>query len=317
VAGFSSEELKHTIMKKIRDKYELGTERKLTKNMGCEVDYDLKKGRLTVKMENYIRNMAKQFDLAEAKFVDTPCAIQKLKPVDSEEELLNDKEAKLYASMVGSLMYLMITCRPDIAFAVNQLSRFVLKPSEEHRRAAQRCIAYCLRTATLGLMFTKESGESEITCYVDSDFMGALNSNGDLRSVGGYILYHKGNVIAWKAATQKTPSLSTTESELIAGTLGAQECMYISNLIKELEGRDANPTYLVKGDNQAMLKICSSERYVGRVKHLDVRYHFLRFQATKGKCTLEYVDTKENVADILTKPLPRETHLRHIGRLVW
>ena len=66
-----------------------------------------------------------------------------------------------------------------------------------------------------------------------------------------------------------------------------------------------------------MLKMCSSERCVGRVKHLDARHHFLRFQTTEGKCTLEYVDTKENVADILTKPLPRETHLRHTARLVW
>ena len=152
--------------------------------MGCEVDYDMSKGKLTVKMENYMRNMAKQFDLSDAKFVDTPCALEKLKPASSEEELLDDKQAKVCASMVGSLMHLMATCRPDIAFAVNQLSRFVLKPTGDHLKAAQRCIAYCLRTATLGLVFNKGTQEPDIDCCVDSDFMGALNSNGDLRSVG-------------------------------------------------------------------------------------------------------------------------------------
>ena len=70
VAGFSSEELKKKIMKKMRDRCELATERKPTKNMGCEVDYDMSKGKLTVKMENCMRNMAKQFDLSDAKFVD-------------------------------------------------------------------------------------------------------------------------------------------------------------------------------------------------------------------------------------------------------
>ena len=93
--------------------------------------------------------------------------------------------------------------------------------------------------------------------------------------------------------------------------------MHVSNLMKELEGSDKAPKCKIKGDNQAMLKTCSSERHVGRVKHLDVRHHFLRFQTTEGKCALEHVDTKENAADILTKPLPRETHLRHTARLVW
>ena len=93
--------------------------------------------------------------------------------------------------------------------------------------------------------------------------------------------------------------------------------MCASNLLKELGASGEDAKHKVMGDNQAMLKICSSERYVGRVKHLDVRCHFLRCQATEGKCTLECVDTKENVADILTKPLPRDAHLKHAARLVW
>ena len=117
--------------------------------------------------------------------------------------------------------------------------------------------------------------------------------------------------------TEDTFPLYYTESELTSGTLGAQECMHVSNLTKELEGSDKAPKHKIKGDDQAMLKMCSSERCVGRVKHLDVRHHFLRLQTTEGKCTLECVDTKENAADILTKPLPRETHLRHTARLVW
>ena len=82
--------------------------------------------------------MAKQFDLSDAKFVDTPCAMEKLKPANSEEELLDDKQAKVHGCMVGSLMCLMVTCRPDIAFAVNQLSRFALKPTGDHLRKQHR-----------------------------------------------------------------------------------------------------------------------------------------------------------------------------------
>ena len=157
--------------------------------------------------------------------------------------------------------------------------------------------------------------EREVSRHTDSDFMGAVNSQGKLRSVGGHLTRHRGNLASWKSATQKSPSLSTTESELTSGALGAQECTCVVNLLEEMECK--RHKCVTRMDNQAVLSMCKSDTCCGRVKHLTVRHHHLRCQVTEGKADVERVPTKENPADILTKPLPRHTHQFHAARLVF
>ena len=127
--------------------------------------------------------MAEKFDLKEVKVTDTPCPATRLTPATSADEVLDPLRG--YSQMVGSLMYLMITCRPDIAYAVNQLSRFIMAPTKSHILAAKRCIVYCLNTASKGLVYRADrKHQQDLVCYTDSDFMSALNSAKKLRTVG-------------------------------------------------------------------------------------------------------------------------------------
>ena len=116
--------------------------------------------------------------------------------------------------------------------------------------------------------------------------------------------------MSWKASTQKTPTLSSTESEMVAAVLGASETLYCCNVLKEL-GDMEETKYKIRCDNEATCKICRSQTYKGRVKHIDTKYHFLRHQHTAGKAEIKEVKTSENPADILTKPLAKKLHQKH------
>ena len=101
----------------------------------------------------------------------------------------------------------------------------------------------------------------------------------------------------------------------MSSALGAQECTHVVNLLEEMEHK--RHKCVTRMDNQAVLSTCKSDTHCGRVKRLTVRHHHLRHQVTEGKADVERVPTKENPADILTKPLPRHTHQFHAARLVF
>ena len=140
--------------------------------------------------------------------------------------------------------------------------------------------------------------------------MGGSNSAGKLRSVGGYLVYHCGNLVSWKCVTHKPPALSSAESELYSITIGAQEAMYIKNVLRQTES-DYTDGFLLLCDNQAAVQTANSLTYKGRLKHLDVKYHYIRYLVSEKQGKVKHVSTHVNPADILTKPLPSDLHLRH------
>ena len=212
--------------------------------------------------------------------------------------------------LVGSLMYLATICRPDIAFAVQRLARFVDKPTENVVRAAKRVLAYLKGTKDSGLEYTPEiessfwkvysevakKGERELpstVAFTDSDFAGCTVT---LRSTTGSILYHRGCPIARSAKRQSILAHSTCEAEYVALYDAIRMCEnqgYLHWYIQD----DKLP--LVFCDNQSALSLAKSSVVTKRSKHMDLRFHKVR-EHFKDLC---YVPTNLNKADPLTKPL--------------
>ena len=113
-----------------------------------------------------------------------------------------------YRSIVGVLQYLTIT-RPDISYAVNQVSQFLQMPTVDHFLAVKRILRYIKGTLAFGLSFCKPSQVS-ILGYSDADWARCLETR---RSTYGYSIFFGGNLVSWSAKKQPTVSRSSCESK--------------------------------------------------------------------------------------------------------
>ena len=144
--------------------------------------------------------------------------------------------------------------------------------------------------------------------YADAD--GSMAE--DRKAISGYAFMINGGAVSWSAKRQQIISLSTTESEYIAATYAAKEALWLRQLILQLFGIILDATTLFS-DNQSAIALTKEHQYHARTKHIDVRFHFIRWIVEEGKVRLVYCPTEEMVADILTKALP-STKVKHFAR---
>ena len=135
-----------------------------------------------------------------------------------------------------------------------------------------------------------------VTVLSDSDFAADLK---DRHSQSGSCTYLNNNLISWSSRKQTCVSLSSTESEYVAMAESAKSGLYFNNLLKEI----SFPTSYINlcGDNLSALTLSAHKAVHQKTKHIDVKYHFLRSLVTNRDVKLNYVNTKFNIADILTK----------------
>jgi hypothetical protein len=117
-------------------------------------------------------------------------------------------DVTLYRSIVGSLRYLLHT-RPDLAFAVGMVSRFMEKPTLEHMAAVKHILRYVKGTLNFGFVYEKKEGDLELIGFSDSDLAG---DNNDRKSTSGLIFFLGANPISWCSQKQKVVALSSCEA---------------------------------------------------------------------------------------------------------
>nr|GFA64892.1 retrovirus-related Pol polyprotein from transposon TNT 1-94 [Tanacetum cinerariifolium] len=157
----------------------------------------------------------------------------------------------LYANVVGSLMYLMVCMRPDIAYAVSVVSRYLANP---------------------GLVYGKNHGNYvDVTGLVDSDYAKDPDKG---RSITSYAFLVQGCVISWKAMLQHVVVLSTIEAEYMALTKAVKKAILLKGLLEEL-GVELN-TMAVNCDNQGAIHLSRNHVFHKRTKHINVCYQFIR-----------------------------------------
>jgi hypothetical protein len=224
-------------------------------------------------------------------------------PMDPGMKLVKEGEPMAdplrYSGLVGSLLYLSICSRPDIAQAVGVLTRYMAKPAETHWTAALQVLRYLTGTRHDGI--TYGLNPDDIIGYCDADFAGDLDTR---RSTTGYIFRMFGGAISWSSRLQVTVAASTTEAEYMAASAACKEALWLRSMYKELGMNSVKvDTMLVYGDNQAALKILKNAIVSQRSKHIDVMYHFTRQHIERGVIEFQYIRTDSMVADCLTKAL--------------
>lgn len=197
---------------------------------------------------------------------------------------------------MGGLLYLATCTRPDISFAVGQLSRYVDKPTAESLMAAKTVQRYLKGTRTLALTYgTKE----DMVGYSDPDYSGDLETRG---STTGFIFMYNGAAVSWASKRQATVSHSTTEAEYVVAAMAAKEAVWLRRLEHDLMG--ASKPMPMSCDNQGALAMMQNAVSSLRAKHIDVAFHFVREKVYEKQLVPTHVPTTEMVADMLTKGMP-------------
>ena len=270
--------------------------------LGIKVERDHPNRRIYLSQRQYIVDMLEKYGLSNANPVSTPMD-PGLKLSTSMAPQTDDDVAFMksvpYINAVGSLMYLAITSRPDIAYSVGVLARFNSNPGPLHWKAVKHLLRYCKGTMDLKLVYGPGNSNEFFTTYSDADH-GGNSDNG--RSTGGYLVTLGSGAVSWSSKLQSLVALSTTEAEYISAVEAAKEIVWMRQFLDELGYPQHGPSILYM-DNQSAISVSKNPEYYGRMKHLDLRWYWLRDVVDAGTVEPSFIPTNEMPADILTKPL--------------
>ena len=233
--------------------------------------------------------------MADCKGIETPFStLDKLK----RNEGAKFHDPTLYKSVIRNLQYAVLT-RPQLAFFVNKLSQFMSDPRQSHWIACKRVLRYLKNTMNMCLRI-KKSEYFDLIAYIDADW---ASDPDDRRSISGYCVYLGNNLVVWSSKKQGVVVRSTTESEYRVMALCSAEITWISSLLAELELK-VQGTPVILSDSTSAAGIAANPIYHLRTKHFEIDLHFIRDKVMKGEIEISYVASKDQTADILTKPLP-------------
>jgi hypothetical protein len=303
----SQQAIADELIQGIRDQYQLSGGDELQWFLGIEVIRNRKEGRIWLCQSAYIEKIAK---LAETNlaYTTTPMATTEILPY---EGLAEASSITRYQRKLGSILFAAVNTRPDIAFATSRLARFNTNPAPEHHLAADRILRYLYNTKSLGLQF---GGKDTFDVASDASF--ADNST-DRKSSQAFVMRLFGGVIGWRANKQATVSTSTTEAELLALSQAAKESYYTRRLLKELSVELEDPVVRIECDNLQTIRLVTERKHLFHtaLKHVDVHNHWLREEHAAQRLEVHYVPTNQQIADGLTKALPRQKYPEFLKQL--
>ena len=297
-----------------------------SKYLGMNVRYDKDKKILEIDQTEMIEGLLSKSNMSESKSISTPMydnkvmtrsdqPKEKLKEVELNFQINGNKvelrkkteeiknEMKLmnkvpFRSILGSLSHITRMTRCDIMYATFYLSRHQIDPGLAHWKGLKRVLRYLQGTRNVKIKANENAPKFEMFC--DSDNGGDPDEG---KSTTGIIACMHGIPILTKSKVQRLNAKSSTNAEIIALCDAVEEMVYIKNLTKELD-ITIDPTIQV--DNQPAIDTMINRKMVKGNKHIMNRYYFVKDYYQKGIVNLKYVPTKENLADILTKPVKKD-----------
>lgn len=258
---------------------------------------------IQLKQETYLVNILSKLGMKDCKPANIPCEANH-KTVETDE--LHQFED--YRSAVGSLMYLMVSSRPELAFIIGHLSQHLENPMKDHYLLLKRVLRYVKGTQSYCLHF--ESSKTEhlvLQAFSDASWG---SDEFDRKSITGYAIFLNKCLISWKSQKQPLVALSSAEAELIALAATVQEVLFLRSLLAEIGFAQTEPT-MIHVDNQAVISMCTNRSNNSRIRHLDIRYYFVKDCIQNKSVILEYLPSSQMTADIFTKPLPFPSFARH------
>ncbi|KAJ0978704.1 hypothetical protein J5N97_014178 [Dioscorea zingiberensis] len=293
ITGSNPEEIKN-FKRQMMEKFNMSDLGLLSYYLGIEV-CQTSHG-ISLCQSGYASKILERTGMADCNSCQTPMESRLKLSKNSEDSFV---DATFYRSIIGSLRYLVNT-RPNIAYAVGIVSRFMEKPTSQHLAAVKQILRYIRSTLDLGCYYTRtEQGAAKLVGYSDSDLAGDAD---DRKSTTEVAYFLGGNLVTWVSQKQKVVALSSCEAEYIAATTAACQGIWLNRLRADMRGQ-AEEEVVLKVDNKSAISLCKNPVHHDRSKHVDTRYHFIRECVENGKIAIDYVATEEQLADIMTKSI--------------
>jgi len=285
------------------------------KILGMIVERNRELCTLEISQEDYLIRTVEEHGFTGMKPCTTPCPDPKsVEPAGKNEPPVTNP--KQYQELIGTLLFLMRMTRPDLAYVIGKLSRYVAWPCERHLKAVKRVIRYAWGTRKFRIAFKAGKASEKLVGYVDSNY---AEDRTDRTSTYGYLFLLCGGPISWISKRQRSVSTSTTEAEYVALCQGSKEALWLRTMLKELEFTQflgGIKEVRLLSDNQACIALAENPEQHSRSKHIDVQYHFVRQLVEYRKVAVEYCPSANNLADGLTKPLLNQTFPASVRRFV-
>ncbi|GBO20169.1 Copia protein [Araneus ventricosus] len=293
IAGSDPDEVK-TVINLLQNEFEMSKSAPATEFLGIRLVFTPTE--LKLDQEEYIDKMLKRFNMSDCKPCSTP-----LEPKCTSADFANSELFEgPFRELIGSLLYLAVTTRPDILFSVNCLSQLQEKPTVAAWTGLKRILRYLKGTKNFKLVYKKlHNPNFNIDLYVDADW---ASDTTDRKSVSGHVLMFCNCPILWCCKKQNCISLSSTEAEIIALSKSLQDLLYYKSVINEISRINSISIY---EDNQSAFKSVTNENVCGRLKHLDVKLKFIRETLSNHCISVKYVCTENQIADLFTKSLSK------------
>jgi hypothetical protein len=336
IAG-SSIEIINDVKQKLNERYSMVDLGVVNHILGCEAQHNESNGETYLSQYQFTKKAIERFLSDDQTPIDTPSdpnvTLSKSMSPQSDEEV-NEMKNIPYRQAVGTLLWLSLGTRPDICYAVSQVAKFNDCFGREHWKAVLRIFRYLKGTPKLGLKFASTDTSTDylknfsslkylkdLECVsfnkgtrliTDKDILETISfADSNLakdvdtrRSITAFIFFLGCCVISWCSKQQTSVALSSMEAEYMAACAASQEAIWLRRLLRELGGLFTKP-FTIFEDNQSCIHLSKNQGDFPRSKHIDMRYHFVREQVEQGEIILRKIDTKQNLADVFTKPLDR------------
>ncbi|CAI7890213.1 unnamed protein product [Closterium sp. NIES-54] len=273
--------------------------------LGLQITRDRAQRTITLTQSHMVQQVLQRFDFTYSSPQATPLSTRhSLSALPSDESV---EPSGPYPELVGCLMYLMTCTRPDLAYPLSILARYVApgRHRPEHMAPAKRVLRYLCSTSGMGLVL---GGRRPVVLTGHADASWA-DDQATQRSSQGYSFSLGSGSVSWRSTRSSSVLSSSCEAEIYAGAMAAQELRWLTYLLTDLGELPCSPPVLYV-DNKAMLALCREHRLEHRTKHIALRYFFARELQQRGQLRLAYVASEANTADIFTKALPPGDHQR-------
>lgn len=262
----------------------------------------------------------------ELIMVEKPCKIpasddfpltKDMCPVTQDD--IKAMESVPFRSFIGILLHIAITARPDILPSVSAAAKYCQNPGREHWNAVLRILKYLQGTRKMKLCF---GGKSNVLCVNGKFSLIRASSDADWakdldqrKSRTGFAIYLFESLVIWSSKLQSTVAQSSTEAEYLALAACARTVIWLRSLLTEMGFPPSGPS-TIEEDNKACIDISQSHRAHPAVKHIDIRYHFIRDHVQDIKdIKLEKRPSAEMTADLFTKQLSYPLFSKHRAKL--
>ncbi|CAI7933067.1 unnamed protein product, partial [Closterium sp. NIES-54] len=273
--------------------------------LGLQITRDRARRTITLTQSHMVQQVLQRFDFTYSSPQATPLSTRhSLSDLPSDESV---EPSGPHPEPVGCLMYLMTCTRPDLAYLLSILARYVApgRHRPEHMVTAKRVLPYLCITSGMGLVL---GGRSPVvlTGHADASWIDDLATQ---QSSQGYTFSLGSGSVSWRSARSSSVLSSSCEVEIYEGAMAAQELRWLTYLLTDLGEPPRSPPVLYV-DNKAMLALCWEHRLEHRMKHIALCYFLARELQQCGQLRLAYVASQANTADIFTKVLQPCDHQR-------